>query len=333
MRAASTPSDNLGLSRTLTLSDSNVFIGDPMGTDFDLDMKDEAIYFGTVGAPVAPGTSPSSVVQGSLYRLLMNENSSASAWGTPAKILSDLNRPFVNQPAVTLDSKYRRWVVAASGRLLVTPDKETQNQQSLYGIIDKTFSGASVPTVTSDLVNVSNAQVFANDRVTGVTLATGSDANADGTISTKELRNAVAAAGGWRRDMQTTSSAPSERSANRLTVFGQILFGALYTPSTDLCGSDGSSRLLGLDFSTGAASLLGVFPCSTCNDPTVPLPDNISLGAGYSSSASIHFGEQTIEGKVTVITQDSRGELEANKLTTGSGDPASEISWREYRGE
>ena len=333
MRTASAPSDKLGLSRTFTLSDTDVFIGDPASTDFDLDMKDEAIYFGAVGAPVAPGTSASTAVQGSLYRLLMSENSATSSWTPPEKMLSDLNRPFATQPAITVDSKYRRWVIAASGRLLVSPDKSTQNQQSLYGIIDKTFSGASVPAVTSDLVNVSNAQVFSNDRVTGVTLATGSDTNDDGAISTKELRNAVAAAGGWRKDMQITSSAPAERSANRLTVFGQVLFGSLYTPSTDLCGSDGSSRLLGLDFSTGAASLLGVFPCSNCNDPTVPLPDNISLGSGYSSSASIHFGEQTIEGKVTVITQDSRGELEANRLTTGSGDPSSEISWREYRGE
>ena len=60
---------------------------------------------------------------------------------------------------------------------------------------------------------------------------------------------------------------------------------------------------------------------------------SVSLGGGYSSSASIHMGEQTIEGRVTVVTQDSRGELEANKVNTGSGDPASEISWRAYRGQ
>ena len=73
-------------------------------------------------------------------------------------------------------------------------------------------------------------------------------------------------------------------------------------------------------------------PCSTCS-ATVPFPESVSLGGGYSSSASIHMGEQTIEGRVTVVTQDSRGELEANKVNTGSGDPASEISWREYRGQ
>jgi len=187
-----------------------------------------------------------------------------------------------------------------------------------------------VPTTTADLVDVSDAQVFSNNTVTGVTLATGSDADGNGSISTQELRNAVVAAGGWRKDLQITTNRPSERSTNRLSLFGGILFGSLFTLSTDLCGADGNSRLPGLDFTTGAAALLGAFPCSTCSD-TVPFPESVSLGGGYASSASIHLGEQTIEGRVTVVTQDSRGELEANKLNTGSGDPASEISWREYR--
>lgn len=338
MRTATLPADNLGLARSFTLGDSDVFVGDPVATDIDLDMKDEVVYFGTVGGPVAPGANAATAVQGSLYRLLLGatavgEDSNASNWTAPVKVLSDLNRPFITQPAVTIDNKFRRFLMAASGRLFVTPDKETQNQQTLYGIVDRVFSGAAVPTVTTDLVDVSSAQVFANDRVTGVTLAAGSDANSDGTISVKELKNAVVAAGGWRKNMTVTANQPAERSASRLTLFGGVLFGSLYTPSTNLCGSDGGSRLLGVDFSTGAASLIGVFPCASCVDPTVPLPDNVSLGGGYSSSASIHFGEQTIEGKVTVITQDSRGELEANTLKTGSGDPASEISWREYRGE
>ena len=76
-------------------------------------------------------------------------------------------------------------------------DKETQDQQALYGIIDKTFSGATVPAAVGDLVDVSSAQVFTTNTVTGVTLATGSDADANGSISTQELRAAVVAAGGW----------------------------------------------------------------------------------------------------------------------------------------
>jgi len=63
----------------------------------------------------------------------------------------------------------------------------------------------------------------------------------------------------------------------------------------------------------------------------VPVPESFDQGGGYSSSASVHFGEQTIEGKVTIITQDSRGELESTDAQTGSGQPAAEISWREFR--
>lgn len=319
--------------RTLTIPQTNVFVGDPGSADFDIDMKDEAFYVGSVGKSVPPGTAASTITRGSLFRVLVNENADPSTWTGPTAILSDLNQPFISQPSVTVDSKLRRWVLAGTGRLLSTADKETQDQQALYGILDPVFSGLSVPTTVSNLVDVSSAQVFSTNTVTGVTLASGSDTNSDGAISTQELRDAVVTAGGWRKNIRITASLPSERSTNRLSIFGGILFGSLFTPSTDLCGADGTSRLVGLDFTTGAASLLGVFPCATCTGPTVPLLESISLGGGYSSSASIHLGEQTIEGRVTVVTQDSRGELEANKLNTGSGDPASEISWREYRGQ
>ena len=317
--------------RTLTIPQADVFAGDAGSADYDIDMKDEVFYIGSVGKAVPPGTAASTVTRGSLFRVLVNENADPTTWTGPTRLLSDLNQPFISQPSVTVDSRLRRWVLAGTGRLLANADKETQDQQALYGIIDPQFSGLTVPTTVGNLVDVSSAQVFTTNVVTGVTLAAGSDTNADGAISTQELRDAVVTAGGWRKNIRTTTSLPSERSTNRLSLFGGILFGSLFTPSTDLCGADGTSRLVGLDFTTGAASLVGVFPCATCTGPTVPLLESVSLGGGYSSSASIHLGEQTIEGRVTVVTQDSRGELEANKLNTGSGDPASEISWREYR--
>lgn len=333
---------------TRPLAEANVFIGDVAGSDFDIDMKDEALYFGTVGAPVAPGTDPDDVEQGSLYRMLLGENSNASSWGDPEKLLSDLNRPFVTQPAVTIDRKLRRWVVAASGRLYVNEDKLTENQQSAYGIIDPAFSGLSEPNSVADLIDVSNALVYSNDTVEGVSLPSGSDANADGALNTAELRAAVAAAGGWRKDFalngvrpadateseseeSTSGTTPAERNVSRISLFGGIMFASLFTPSTDLCGADGSSRLLAVDFSTGVTPSFGVFPCPECVDPTVPVPESFDQGGGFSSSASVHFGEQTIEGKVTIITQDSRGELESTEALTGSGEPAAEISWREYR--
>ena len=321
--------------KTFAVPDNNVFIGDPASTDFDLDMKDEAIYFGTVGALVAAGTTPPTTTgtQGSLFRLLLNENSSPSTWTGPTRLLSNLNQAFVGQPAVTIDSKNRRWVLAATGRLLVNGDKATRDQQTLYGIIDTAFSLSAKPAVTSDLVDVSAAQVFSNDTATGVTLATGSDTDGNGATSTLELRNAIATAGGWRKNLTITTASPAERSSSRLTLFGGIVFGSMFTPSTDLCTSEGTSRLLGLDFTTGSPPTLGVFDCANCNDPTVPLPESLSQGGGYSSSASVHLGEQTIEGRVTVITQDSRGELEASQVNTSSGNAAGEISWRENRGD
>lgn len=350
MLSASDSDDDNGRIATFTIPDANVFVGDIASTDFDLDMKDEALYFGTVGAPVTGETNPEDVDQGSLYRILMNENPSnpASIWEGPTRLLEDLNRPFVTQPAVTIDRKFRRWVVAASGRLFTNDDKSTESQQSAYGIIDPAFSGADVPADVGDLVDVSTAQVFSNDTVEGVSLPGTADTDGNDSISTKELREAVAAAGGWRKDFATQgilpadvdpenppendgSVKPAERAASRISLFGGVLFGSLFTPSTDLCGSDGRSRLLAVDFSTGVPLSRSIFPCADCDDPTVPIPESFDQGGGFSSSASIHFGNQTTEGRVTVVTQDSRGELETTEAQTGTGDPAAEISWREFR--
>ncbi|MGE3773294.1 MAG: pilus assembly protein, partial [Gammaproteobacteria bacterium] len=353
MLSASDEDEANGLVHTFTIPDEDVFVGDIASTDFNIDMRDEALYFGTVGAPVTGDTDPESVNQGSLYRILTNGNAlNPSSWDAPTRVLEDLNRPFVTQPAVTIDRKFRRWVVAASGRLFTNDDKLTENQQSAYGIIDTAFSGEDAPTEVSDLVDVSTARVFANDVVQGVTLSGSADTDGNDTISTKELREAVAAAGGWRKDFATqgivpadvdpedppvndSSVKPAERAASRISLFGGVLFSSLFTPSTDLCGADGSSRLLGVDFSTGVPLARSIFPCADCDDPTVETPPQIDesfdQGGGFSSSASIHFGNQTTEGRVTVVTQDSRGELETTEAQTGAGDPAAEISWREFR--
>lgn len=352
MLSASDEDDNNGLLRTLDIPQEDVFVGDIVSTDFDIDMKDEALYFGTVGAPVAGDTDPDDVEQGSLYRVLISENPTVSGWSEPVRLIEDLNRPFVTQPAVTVDRKFRRWVIAASGRLYTNEDKITENQQSAYGFIDPIVMGESTPLVTEvgDLVDVSYAQVFSNDVVEGVTLDSSADSDGNDSISTKELREAVAAAGGWRKDFaingelpidsvddeddteDDTDSAikPAERAASRISLFGGVMFSSLFTPSTDLCGSDGSSRLLAVDFSTGVPLSRSIFPCADCDDPTVPIPESFNQGGGFSSSASIHFGNQTTEGRVTVVTQDSRGELESTEAQTGAGDPAAEISWREF---
>ncbi len=352
MLSASDAGDDNGRIATFTLPVSDVFVGDIASTDFDIDMKDEALYFGTVGAPVTGDTDPDDVEQGSLYRILMNENPAnpESNWEGPTRLLEDLNRPFVTQPAVTIDRKFRRWVVAASGRLFTNDDKITENQQSAYGFIDTEVMGEDAPLVTEvgDLVDVSTAQVFSNDVVEGVTLDGDADTDGNDSISTKELREAVAAAGGWRKDFATQgvlpvdvdpedppendgTVKPAERAASRISLFGGVLFSSLFTPSTDLCGADGSSRLLAVDFSTGVPLSRSIFPCADCDDPTVPIPESFDQGGGFSSSASIHFGNQTTEGRVTVVTQDSRGELESTEAQTGAGDPAAEISWREFR--
>jgi len=345
MLAASGTDDDNGRIATFTIPDQDVFVGDIRSTDFDIDARDEALYFGTIGAPVMGDTDPESINQGSLYRILMNENPSnpLSTWEGPTRVLENLNRPFMTQPAVTTDRKFRRWVVATSGRLFTNDDKLTENQQSAYGIIDTAFSGSDVPAAVSDLVDVSSAQVFSNDVVEGVALPSSANTDGNDTISTGELREAVAAAGGWRLDFATqgivpagvapedrpennnSTVKPAERSATRIVLDRGVIFASLFTPSADLCGADGSSRLLGVDFSTGVPLVRSVFPCADCDDPSVPIPGSFNQGAGLSSSPVIHWGTGP-----TIYSMDTNVENEVVPVKLGDDDPSEEISWREF---
>ena len=99
----------------------------------------------------------------------------------------------------------------------------------------------------------------------------------------------------------------------------------LFTPSADLCGADGSSRLLGVDFSTGVPLVRSVFPCADCDDPSVPIPGSFNQGAGLSSSPVIHWGTGP-----TIYSMDTNVENEVVPVKLGDDDPSEEISWREF---
>lgn len=303
------------------VNESNTFVGDPVVIDLDVDMQAEAIYFGTVGDAVAD--------DGSLYRIAVGEEPDALNWGGAFKIL-DANQPFIAQPSVTVDEKFQTWVMAGTGRLYVNPDKSSTAKQTLYGFIDENpatgdNSSTLSPTIGS-LIDTTKAIVFVNGDVD-----LDADGNVDFTFDT--LQTNVETAGGWRRDYRTFSPDPAERSINRSTLIDGVLFNTAFTPSTDLCTSEGSSILLGLAFNTGTALPSPIFgeSCPSCPDDESQSNRYVDLGAGLASTPSIHIGNQDIPGKVTVITQKSTGEIETTEATTLGGIANGEISWREYR--
>ncbi len=304
------------------VNENNTFVGDPVVIDFDVDMKAEAIYFGTVGDATAD--------DGSIWRIAIGEEPDPGNWGS-AKRLLDANKPFISQASITVDEKFQTWVMAGTGRLYVNADKTSITEQTLYGFIDENpavgDNASNLSPTIADLIVTTNTVVRTNGDV---------DLDGDGSviITFDALKATVETAGGWQRHYTTNAPDPSERSVNRSTLIDGVLFNTAFTPSTDLCTSEGTSILLGLAFNTGTAlpsPIFGEIPCAGCPAGVSESSPFVDLGAGLASTPSIHIGDQDIPGKVTVITQKSTGAIDTTDATTLGGIANGEITWREYR--
>jgi type IV pilus assembly protein PilY1 len=310
-----------GFARNLTTV-NNGFVGDPLIVDWDLDGNADTLYFGTVdGTADSPG--------GHLRRLDIGGVDTAGSWPQSKRML-DTGQPFIAQPVSTLDERGRRWIYASTGRLFVNADRASAPQQTLYGLIDGTPN--SFPVNGSGFVDTTSAEVFADGSVNNVTDPGGS------TISTfSDVVDAVATAGGWKYHYTNDGTNPAERGVVNSALVGGVLFNPAFTPSEDLCGSEGTSRLLGLYYKTGTAlSSPQVFggACinggNSCTEDELESLSSISLGAGLASAPSVHAGSNLGQQKITVVEQTSTGAIVLEKATTAGGVLSGEVSWRQH---
>ena len=316
----------------IDLGESDTFVGQITVSDQDLDMKAEAVYFGTVGTDDGVG--------GSLYRMTIDEEDSPSDWETPFKLL-DVNKPFTARPSITIDEQFRTWVIAGTGRLFTNLDKDSTAVQSLYGFIDQySINGntlidpaAPTPLDHTEFKDVTLARTFASGDV---------DLDDDDEFDTTfdSYRSTVSDAGGWVLDYESDAPdfiLPAERTVSNQTLIGGIVLSSAFTPTTDLCGAEGTSRIIGRAFDRGLVPPLGVFG-QNC-DGGCPDAENMeaigstNLGSGLASSPSIHIGNQEVPGKVTVIVQQSTGAITGTDAQTMGGLNNGEVSWQEYRSE
>ena len=307
--------------------DTSTFVGQITVSDQDLDMKAEAIYLGTVGT--ADGTG------GNLFRLSINEDDSPSNWDAPFKLLS-VDKPFTARPSITIDEQFRTWVIAGTGRLFTNADKDSTAVQTLYGFIDQYSVTNNAPFLPMDhaaFEDVTNARTFSDGNVD-----LDNDNNNDTTFAA--FKTTVSDAGGWFLDYANDDPAfldPSERTLSNQTLIGGIVLSSAFTPTTDQCGAEGTSRIIGRSFDTGLVPPLGVFGqvCTgSCPDTGVSeAVGSVNLGVGLASSPSIHIGNQDVPGKVTVIVQQSTGAITGTDAQTLGGLNNGEVSWQEFRAE
>jgi type IV pilus assembly protein PilY1 len=86
------------------------------------------------------------------------------------------------------------------------------------------------------------------------------------------------------------SGSPSERIINKPALFGGVTLFPDFTPSSDVCGYGGSSRLYAVYYETGTAYKKRVV--GTPAENATVIQDSTSLGEGMSSSIGIHAGNE-----------------------------------------
>ena len=317
---------------------TNVFIGDIIGVDFDFDYSSDALYFGTVGA----ASDDPKVNQGALYRVLLNGSTDPLAWSQPFTLLSGLNKPFARAPTLQLDERRNRWVVAASGRFEVDADRATKARQTLYGFIDPPLRSARP---ASSLVDVSDAMV-----TTGGIRLLGQDGQT-AVVDRGTLTSTILDAGGWRRDFQSGGARPAQRGVRGVAAENGLLLVPAYTPDTALCTAEGKSTLLGLSLATGTATAEGVFgsiPCPICEDPTdleippSPMVENVLNPGTYKVQE--YEGLMDLPSLVSRQAESMSGQINGRACATSSTAAqicenarledavfSGEISWRERK--
>ena len=296
---------------------SKSFLGQPVAVDKDLDYRTDVVYVGRTRFNAALPW------QGKLYRLKMScpaAPCTPATWGINSSVAGvdrlltevidnfpDPNTgstlqvgPITAQPSWTVDDTNQLWVFFGTGRYFGNADKIDNSVQRVYGIKDPAMnngsclSGGNETSTTgcnaTDLVNSTNAVVC-------VVCATGTNQVTDPTnnpgvtsfsgTGTTSMIGLVQSKQGWFINMPTGSGTnAAERSVVYTTLLGGSLFIPTFIPTSDFCGSDGSSNLYALYFKTGTAAASPVIGTATSGGNT-NVTAKMSLGVGMASGLSV----------------------------------------------
>lgn len=320
--------------RSLSVVDTgiaNAFVGGVNAADWNRDYIDDAIYFGIVGGDEATPT-------GQLMRGVLNWTSSgALVAGSPMSIspLLDVNdQPFSAVPTVRKDSEGGFWVYSGTGRFYTVEDNLSTASQSYYGIKDPdaaTMGGSTTVYASSELVNTTDIQVYADGTVLRSGSTTFSLNTGQVVDSYMDIRQAVAEEQGWYFDLPNTF----ERNVTKAAISDTSLVFTTYQPTGQACDSDGAGRLYAPHLLAGVPgpfAPLGTDSSSTSLSGAPLVYPAFPVGIGNPSDPTIY---QDSDGKKKAIIQTSTGEIvdkhidpEGGGGSSGSGNRRLR-SWRE----
>jgi len=342
-------------------SAANQFVGTPVTADYNLDYRADDIYFGTVGDTASDtGGMYSMSIKGDpdpgnwdFPALLFDAAQPISAGAT---ITVDSSNPLLAN----------RWLFFGTGRMLVSADKTSTNIQSIYGLkLQKTvtcnvdsvtyymlsdctnfcsgscISGGPSPISSTNLLDVTNLEIQTDgDVVWALTGETGQtalnylgvtyDSTVDESYFAAVERHIDKNMDGWKMDLPaiqgTMGLAPATRVLNQQSLLGEILFSSVYQPNTDVCTSEGFSRLYGQYYRTGTAlPYVHVFGTEIIGGKEVS-SRFVELGFGLATSPALHTGGEG-DRAASVFTQLSTGNIMRTLANTNSRVRSGMVSW------
>jgi len=283
----------------LATLDGNSFISEAIGVDWDLDFKNDSVYFGTVSGDETSGWG------GKLRRIVVNNNplTNTSPWVldstfvdlSPGSVAGEsTGQPITAAPTAGLDKQGNRWIFVGTGRFLTVSDIGNSDQQSYYGLKEPRDSSSGDFLYTT--LNRNSTDLF--DSTVVKVYEGGGDVKGVATgANYTSLQTTVRAKKGWFMDFPDTK----ERNIGQSALLGRILTFTSFIPSTDPCESGGESWVYTLDYETGTAykeSIIGTDSIDVTADS-----DNISgkekilkrkkIGNGLATSPGIHTGRES----------------------------------------
>lgn len=313
------------------------FAGDLIASDFNLNDKTEAVYFGSVRDDQ---TSNPREYTGSLWKLAINEDEDSSKW--KPELMYDAKLPISIRPTLGLNARGAPEVYVGTGRVWDNTDLTTTGQQQIIGMIDPDLlpsgdqqSDFALPLTSGangDLLDVTAISVCG--AVTGSCTSQGQVNGAPsgvndfvGLLDVFDKAKANGGYAGFIEDLSAPGTTPSERVVSSQALLGGALITNTFIPGTDVCTDLGLGFEYALDYRTGTAnpysSQFGIGTNGTVNK-------SIGLGPGLPSAPSLHVnaGEQNSH-TVKACTQTSTGAIICKNVTTESSVTSGEVSWRE----
>ncbi len=348
---------------------TNQFVGTPITIDEDLDYRADSIYWGTVGDSTANSgkmftmsiNEDENPANWDAPVTLLDPSQpvyAAATVGVDGTNLLTLNKwaffgtgRLLVEGDKTSTATQSLYAVREKKTYICSVDSVLYYKSSVCdaNCTTGTCSNTGSATVTTtELLDVTNLEVQTNgDIIWTPTGETGQDAlNQLGVISTKTAtetyfdvveRDIGNNWHGWKLDLPpingTAGVDPATRMLSQQSLLGSILFTSVYQPSTDLCTTEGYSRLYGQYFKTGTGlpepSVFGTNVYSYAGQTYTYSTRHLDLGFGMATSPAIHTGSGEGNQGLSVFTQLSTGTIVRTSATTSTGVQSGRRSWKQ----